>query len=386
MTTDFYALLQPIPRFEQIFDPARYAPLPADWVLYLTDVQGSTAAVLRGEYRQVNLIGAAGIVAVNNVAKGLAIPYVFGGDGATIAVPPGLDGAAGEALRAVAALSQTQYGLTLRVGRVPVSALYARGHAVGVAKYRLAGDDTLAMFWGDGLGAAEQAIKAEGSPYLLPVDGAGVADLAGLSCRWEPFVAEGGAMLSVLVLARPGQSPSVYREVFDEIMRLAGGEQPAANPVKLDRLKKERLIPSTMGLQLRLHGGGSLARRALHTLKDIFETLLGNSIFMLDVKTPVLDPGVYLPSQVARSDFRKFDGMLRMVVELSEPAIVSVTALLERLREEGRIYYGLHRSRDALMTCAVFSIKENRHVHFIDGGDGGYALAAQQLKKQMSGG
>ena len=104
---------------------------------------------------------------------------------------------------------------------------------------------------------------------------------------------------------------------------------------------------------------------------------------MLGLRTPVINPAVYLPSQVTRSDFRKFYGMLRMVVELTEPAIAEVEALLGRLHAEGRIYYGLHRSRDALMPCAVFSLKDNRHDHFIDGGDGGYALAAQKLKKQI---
>jgi Protein of unknown function (DUF3095) len=35
------------------------------------------------------------------------------------------------------------------------------------------------------------------------------------------------------------------------------------------------------------------------------------------------------------------------------------------------------------MTCLVFSLEQSRHVHFIDGADGGYALAALQLKAQL---
>jgi len=44
----------------------------------------------------------------------------------------------------------------------------------------------------------------------------------------------------------------------------------------------------------------------------------------------------------------------------------------------------LHESREALMTCFVQKTNQSDHIHFIDGGDGGYALAAVSLKKQMA--
>jgi len=36
------------------------------------------------------------------------------------------------------------------------------------------------------------------------------------------------------------------------------------------------------------------------------------------------------------------------------------------------------------MTCFVLSTNSDEHIHFIDGNDGGYALAAKQLKQQLS--
>ena len=36
----------------------------------------------------------------------------------------------------------------------------------------------------------------------------------------------------------------------------------------------------------------------------------------------------------------------------------------------------------ALMTCLVFE-REGRQVHFVDGADGGYALAAKAMKARM---
>jgi hypothetical protein len=42
----------------------------------------------------------------------------------------------------------------------------------------------------------------------------------------------------------------------------------------------------------------------------------------------------------------------------------------------------MHRSSEALLTCIVFSYNGN-HMHFVDGSDGGYALAARGLKQQL---
>jgi hypothetical protein len=45
--------------------------------------------------------------------------------------------------------------------------------------------------------------------------------------------------------------------------------------------------------------------------------------------------------------------------------------------------YGLHTSKTALMTCLVFD-RFGKQVHFVDGSNGGYTLAAKQLKTQLA--
>jgi hypothetical protein len=44
----------------------------------------------------------------------------------------------------------------------------------------------------------------------------------------------------------------------------------------------------------------------------------------------------------------------------------------------------MHVADAALMTCLVFDLAESRHLHFIDGGDGGFAMAARELKRQLA--
>jgi Protein of unknown function (DUF3095) len=54
----------------------------------------------------------------------------------------------------------------------------------------------------------------------------------------------------------------------------------------------------------------------------------------------------------------------------------------ERHRRE-EIAYGLHVSDKALMTCLLFDLEAGRHVHLIDGWDGGFTLAARAMKAQI---
>ena len=74
--------------------------------------------------------------------------------------------------------------------------------------------------------------------------------------------------------------------------------------------------------------------------------------------------------------------MLRMVMDGSEAQYRALQDYLEGQHREGRLVYGMHKSSEALLTCIVFSYNGN-HVHFVDGSDGGYALAARSLKAQL---
>ncbi len=84
---DFYAALPVIDSFARLNDQAVYAPLPPGWVLGLSDIVQSTAAVAAGRYKVVNTAAASVIAAVSNALGEGDFPFVFGGDGASFAVP-----------------------------------------------------------------------------------------------------------------------------------------------------------------------------------------------------------------------------------------------------------------------------------------------------------
>lgn len=84
------------------------------------------------------------------------------------------------------------------------------------------------------------------------------------------------------------------------------------------------------------------------------------------------------------TDYRKYDDMLRMVLDVSEEQADAIEAYLQQSFDAGDVVYGTHRAKSALMTCVVFSLKQSEHVHFVDGADGGFASAAVELKARQT--
>jgi len=89
---DYKIFLRTIPSFddfERISDESSFVQVPQDWYLFLTDVKGSTKAIQSGMYQAVNMAGVSAICGILNELGDYELPYVFGGDGAAILVPPG---------------------------------------------------------------------------------------------------------------------------------------------------------------------------------------------------------------------------------------------------------------------------------------------------------
>ena len=66
----------------------------------------------------------------------------------------------------------------------------------------------------------------------------------------------------------------------------------------------------------------------------------------------------------------------------SEATADSVEGRLAELRDGGILSFGAFRQKQALVTCIVPDPMHNDHMHFVDGAEGGYALAARMLKEQ----
>jgi hypothetical protein len=116
-----------------------------------------------------------------------------------------------------------------------------------------------------------------------------------------------------------------------------------------------------------------------------YYVLLGWLAILFGMRLGNFDGKQYRDEMIRNSDYRKFDGTVRMVLDLSQAQYQTLRELLEAERATGAIAYGLHTADSSLMTCVISSYSGN-HVHFIDGSDGGYALAAKELKAQLKNG
>ncbi|HSA79519.1 MAG TPA: DUF3095 domain-containing protein [Geminicoccaceae bacterium] len=376
----FYGELEPFADFAEVADPARYVAAPLDWVVILTDIKGSTEAAKGGRYKDVNLIGAACITAVLNVTKGLELPYAFGGDGATVLIPPEVRDVVADALLRTRRLAASGFGLELRVGMVPVRELRRRGREVLVAKYQLSPGNHLAMFAGGGMELADRLIK-DGTGFGLDDHGhQGPPDLEGLSCRWEPYHSLHGRMLSLLVRTLEPDDLALQRQIVARLGEILHEGAEAARPVQPANM---RFIWPPKGLAAEAILTQGRRPRALRRVYLMLESFLQAIAERFDLKIGPYDAPAYREELRRNSDHRKLADSLHMVLDCTGTEVAAIEAYLAGLHAAGRIVYGIHQASRAMMTCLVFSLEQGRHVHFIDGADGGFAFAALQLKAQL---
>ncbi len=369
----FYESLPILTDFAAAVKPERYRPVPDDWSVGFTDVVGSTRAIAEGGYKAVNFVAAGVIAAVSNTLNRRAFPFVFGGDGASFAVS-GADGAAAaDALVRMAAFAKAEFKLDLRAAAIPVAAIRAAGRDVRVARFAASEHCEYAMFAGGGLTWLEGEAK-RGAKVLPPAPPDARPDLTGLSCRWGVAPAKRGVVVSLIVAAR-GEDPG-YQALIDEIVRLAAEESEAGRPVTLDGLGVADPAKA-IGLEasaLKASGASGLKAR----LQAAASYALGLTFHTFKLKAGGFDAAVYAADVAANADFRKFDDSLRMTIDCSPAFADKLEATLAAADDFAD--WGLHRQRAAQITCFVPSIMDRGHVHFVDGAEGGYTVAASAMK------
>lgn len=356
-----------------------YQQLPEDWWVVITDVKGSTKAIEEGRYRDINAIGGSTIAAVLNALKPLKVPYAFGGDGASFCIPSDSITVVKQALKGCQELSNDSLKLELRVGLVPVNRLT---RPVNICKYKASESLVQYFFMGGGLEEADSLIKNH-AEFALEKDVPSNADFSGFECRWNEVPSQRGVTLSLLVKAqKEAQAYSLYQSVYQKIQDLLGGVefhhplnvQGMSLSLNKDKLKMEVLSKSQN--QSKWHQWKE--RQIIRV-----ENLIGKLWMRFKVKNTYGDWGKYKQEMVVNSDYMKLDDTFRTVLSGNSENVHALLDWLEEAYKKGTLFYGFHLTDAALITCLVEKTGIE-HIHFVDANKGGYALAAKQLKKQMS--
>jgi hypothetical protein len=371
-TDTFYESLPAIDRFADLSDPTVYHQLPADWFVAVSDVKDSTGLIKRGKYKEVNLIGAATIMAILNLKKSFSIPFIFGGDGAALCIPQSIVDEARQALLATRNMAKEVYGIELRIGIVPITYIREQGFEVLVARSRLSSSYTQAAFSGGGLQFAEECLKIPDAASRFAIGESVIpkGDFTGLECRWQNIPSAHDEIVSLIVQAvgtTDEERNSIYREVLGMIGSIYGDDS-ACHPVQENKMKMaftERYLFGESGIQ-------SYAKGKLFRIKYWFSirwnVLLGLALMAAQYKTKATEWGTYKQRLIQNTDFKKFDDKIRQV--------------LSGMQKNRKLVYGLHVASHALITCLLFNYSD-QHVHLVDSDNGGYALAALQVKEQL---
>jgi hypothetical protein len=375
----FFSALPVFVEFEGVANSDNYRALPADWALATADIVDSTGAIEAGRYKAVNMAGASVISAILNALGNNDLPFVFGGDGALVAVPPSGVEKARDALSAVQNWVGEELQLTLRAALVPVADVIAAGLEVRVARFQVNADVSYAMFAGGGSSWAEARMK-EGLFAVPPALPGAQPDLAGLSCRWNPIQSRHGDIVSIIAVPTGTGNADAFQTLISDIVTLAAGEEREGHPVAAE------------GPQIGLSAAGLSAetktapkgKRFTHRLFILAQYLLTVSLFRFGLTLGHFDPKAYRQDVARNTDFRKFDDGLKMTIDVDPERFRQIEARLEAAASAGICRFGLHRQDSALMTCIVPTPLSRDHMHFIDGASGGYAMAASRMKKHMS--
>ncbi len=355
-----------------------FADIPSDWHVVLTDILDSTQSIDSGNHEIVNLIATGSIIAVLNIAHDakISIPFFFGGDGATLLVPSEI---LEDCLNALSEHQQNCYDnfdLFLRVGNMPVSEVYEKGYRLKLAKGRINKNLSIPIILGGGLHYVERIIKGENDSYKSPKVLKNILNLEGMECRWDRIKPpeDQHEILCLLVNScnRDDQGP-VYKKILDKIEEIYGSHKKRS-PISvagmslnstLDRINSEMKIK---------HG----SRNFKFFLKRTFSTAVGKFYLRFNKEGQK-----YLNTLVDLTDTLVLDGRINTVISGVSSQHDKLEQFLSKMESNGDIQFGTHRSKESIMSCYVRDRKD-QHIHFVDGGDGGYTKAAGVLKTKFS--
>ena len=123
--------------------------------------------------------------------------------------------------------------------------------------------------------------------------------------------------------------------------------------------------------------------RWLYLMRTRGIVLLGWFLITFGIRTAETDWGRYKTILARNSDVRKFNDCFRQILAGNAAQREALTPGWTERFARRELVYGAHVADRAQMTCLVFDYS-GRHLHFIDGAEGGLSMAAKALKERVA--
>jgi len=369
-----------LPLAKLLKDDTLFFKVPSDWFIVVTDIENSTEAVTRGMHNDVNLSATGSIITVLNILKTvnnkLKIPYFFGGDGSTFIMPK-------VALQPVllALYDYSQHirktkQLQLRVGHLEVQNVYNNGITLRITKVSYNRYLTMPVILGNGLKYAEDLIKAQFKPTAMSNKPEVQLNLKGMECRWDqiyPNKTDKKVVCLLVDCENETIQAQVYSEIMSEIDRIFGTLEKR-NPISIDQLK---LDPSIKKIRNEMYA--KLGKfKITYLISNWLITLIGVFYFKW------FKDGKKQKKRIAQlTDTLMIDGFLNTVISGTQDQVERLKATLDGLEKSNKIIYGIHITHASIMSCYIED-REEKHIHFVDGTEGGYTSAALMFKQKRN--
>ncbi len=373
-TKQFYRDLpsQKRPFREIIKDKKLFEKIPEDWFVIVTDIKGSTRAFGKGKYEEVNIAAASSVIVGINLAKKYKteVPFIYGGDGATLLVPPQMKEEILEQLATLRANVRKRFKLNLRVGAMSVKEIHEKGYKLKIAKYFVTKNYHQAIFIDSGLYFAENTIKDNFSYQTHKTGSQEPLDLEGLQCRWNvitPPKNKEEILCLIVDASQEKDHEKTYAEVLSKIDSIYGHFEER-HPVRKEYISHALDLKTLHRESLAKFGKSNLG----HMISRLFDGLL-ERIFNSKGHSHLL---------ALATDTLKVDGTLKTLLAGNISQRKKLLEYLEGKEDLGVFSFGYYACPSTTMTCFV-EPKEDRFVNFLDGTGGGYIQAAKLLKRKV---
>lgn len=378
--SDFYSelMVHKLPVRKLVAKKSLFKDVPENWHILVSDIRDSTSAIQNGYHHEVNLVATGSVIAVLNQAfkSGIRVPFFFGGDGSVLIIPEDLLEKSLTVLSKHKTNSFNNFDLDLRIGNVPVSEVYNQDLELKIARTQITNLLNIPLVLGKGLQFAEQKIKGNDDIQDHNLDSVEL-DLTGMECKWDKIKPPRNdhEVISLIIDGCDSEDPSlVYSQILKKIDNIYGSPLER-KPITAAKLKLKASLR-----QIRAEMRAKLGKSDPTYL--IKNWLMGRFGEIYLKKTPA--GRNYIQKLVELTDNLTIDGRINTVMAGTSSQRKSLLEYLDKLESTSKIKYGYHVSHQSILSCYVWDVHTDDHIHFVDGGNGGYTRAARNLKAKLA--